>query len=220
MDDTLRKHLDGFSSFQRRHAGRDRELFQALRKGQRPRIMLVACSDSRVDPAILTGCKPGELFVVRNIANLIPPYVLDDSNHGVSAALEYAVKELRVEHVIVKGHSSCGGIKALLRSEQLDQSEFLGRWLAIAAPARERALAECGDPESKACRRSCEQNALLLSLDNLMSFPFVRERVEAGALKLHAWYYDLHTLALHGWDEEAQCFVELVEAADRPVSGT
>src|SRR5262249_49855235 len=137
----MERLIEGFRRFRRESWPHYRELFEALgTRGQSPRAMVIACSDSRVDPPMLFRAAPGELFTVRNVANLVPPYAPDAAYHGTSAALEFAVRTLRVDHVVVLGHERCGGITALLQSPQ-SPGDFVGSWVQIAAPARERALA-------------------------------------------------------------------------------
>jgi carbonic anhydrase len=178
--------------FQNDYFGPDSSHFEPLKQGQNPRTMLIGCSDSRVDPAILTNSAPGDLFMVRNVANLVPPYQLDDALHGVSAALEFAVCHLEVEHIIVLGHSHCGGIKALMDGTcGCKGGGFISHWMSIATPARDQILAELHDKDAELQCRAAEQAAILLSLENLHSFPFIDERILSGRLSLHGWYFDL-----------------------------
>lgn len=197
----ISKFITGFKQFKDQYFDENDDRFHHLRHGQSPKVLLIGCSDSRVDPALLTGCSPGDLFVVRNVANLIPQAEHDSSHHGVSAALEYAVCHLEVEHIIILGHSKCGGIKALLEGVPEGKSaEYIGPWVSIADRARDRVLAELGDssPEDQAC--ACEQAAILVSLENLTTYPWLKERVEAGKITLHGWYFDIncgHLLSYH-----------------------
>jgi len=167
---------------------------------------VIACSDSRVDPAHLFDARPGDLFVVRNVANLVPPYESDGATHGVSAALEFAVRALGVAHVCVLGHGQCGGVRALLEGAQ---GEFLPRWVDIAREARDDVLARLPGKPPALQARACEQAALLLSLRNLLTFPWVAERVEGGALALHAWYFDLERGELLAYAPDSGRFVPL-----------
>ncbi|KAJ3019273.1 UNVERIFIED_CONTAM: hypothetical protein HDU68_010740 [Siphonaria sp. JEL0065] len=137
----MSKFLSGFRRFQKTYFGDNSELFDSLKNGQSPKTLLIACCDSRVDPAIITDCEPGDLFVVRNVANLVAPYNPDKSHHGVSAALEFAVKGLKVNNIIVMGHTKCGGIAALMRGiSDSNETEFLGPWMKIAEKARQKVL--------------------------------------------------------------------------------
>lgn len=193
-DDGIRKLIDGFGRFRAKHFETEDSLYQRLtREGQSPRIMVIACCDSRVDPAIITDCDPGDLFVVRNVANLVPPHETVGHYHGTSAALEFAVRCLNVEEVIVLGHSRCGGIRALLSGIQGADGlgQFITPWMAIAAEARNQVLSTgAGEPDEEAAR-ACEQAAIRISLQNLLSFQWVKERVHAGRLNLHGWYFDM-----------------------------
>ncbi|MFH2140476.1 MAG: carbonic anhydrase [Pseudomonadota bacterium] len=186
--------INGFHRFRERHFTDDDALYrQLVQEGQTPKILVVACCDSRVDPALVLDCEPGDLFVIRNVANLVPP----DENriggrHGTSAALEYGVKTLAVEHVIVLGHAQCGGIRALMSGTGIDNQEsFINSWMRLAEQARTKVLQEMPGASSPALERACEQQAILSSLDNLMSFDWIRERVADGRLKLHGWYFDI-----------------------------
>lgn len=159
--------------------------------GQSPRAMVVACSDSRVDPTMIFNAEPGELFILRNVANLVPPYQPDLAFHATSAALEFAVRVLEVTDLIVMGHAMCGGIGVLLRGPPSGAGDFLMPWMRIAEPAKRRALAragEGGDPQT-----ACEQESVKLSLENLLTFPWIGERVAAGQLKLTGSIFDIRS---------------------------
>jgi carbonic anhydrase len=202
--------IAGFRRFQENYFRGDTELFDQLKEGQQPKTLVIGCSDSRVDPALLMDCAPGELFVVRNVANLVPPYEPDAGYHGVSAALEYAVRFLKVSHIIVLGHSQCGGIESLLKDPVDGPGEFIGRWVSIAAPAREEVQQRLAGKPAELRQQACEQAALLLSLDNLLTFPWVRQRAEQGDLLLHGWYFDLVRGELLSYDAESGAFRPLV----------
>ncbi len=182
--------IAGFRRFQEKYFSEDRALFEQLRQGQRPKAAIIACADSRVDPALLMGAEPGDVFVVRNVANLVPPYEPGGGFASVPAALEFAVQSLQVEHVIVLGHAQCGGIHALMSGSGAG-GEFIGKWVAIAQRASERVLAELPNKPSALKDRACEQAAILISLENLMTYPWIAERVAAGAMHLHGWYFDI-----------------------------
>ncbi len=165
-----------------------RDLFERLaRDGQSPRAMVVACVDSRVDPAMIFDAAPGELFILRNVANLVPPFQPDAQFHAASAALEFAVRVLEVPDLIVLGHGMCGGIRALLNGPPTAAGDFLGPWMRIAEPAKRRVL-ECrpADPQT-----ACEQETVKLSLENLLTFPWIAERVGDGRLRLHGATFDI-----------------------------
>lgn len=206
----IAKFIAGFRRFQEKYFSEDRDLFDQLRQGQRPRTLIVACADSRVDPALLTGAEPGEVFVVRNVANLVPPYTPDGRFASVPAALEFAVLSLDVEHVIVLGHAQCGGIHALMSGSGAG-SEFIGKWVDIARRARERVLAELPDKSPALQDRACEQAAILVSLENLMTYSWIAERVVAGTIHLHGWYFDMTEGSLLRYNPASNAF-EPIEA--------
>jgi len=186
---SVKKLGKGFGRFKREYFGKDKSLFKELVKGQRPKTLVVSCSDSRVDPAIIFDCRPGELFMVRNVANLVPPYNPDGGVHGVSAALEFAVRNLKVENIVVLGHSQCGGIQALLGEHS---GEFVSRWMATAESAKSKALKiSQGKPQSIK-QRNCEFAVLKLSYQNLLTFPWIKEKTQKKKLTLLAWYFDLN----------------------------
>lgn len=202
--------LSGFKEFQRTYFCADSEYFASLEKGQTPRALVIACSDSRVDPAIITGCEPGDMFVVRNVANLVPPYENAPGLHGVSAALEYAVKVLDVGHVIVLGHSCCGGIQALMNPGREGLGEFIAPWVRIAEPALREVGRGLPDKSEPLRQRACEQASVLVSLENLLTFPWIWERVMTGRLYLHGWYFDMQRGELLSYLPETGTFEALV----------
>ncbi|TAL00116.1 MAG: carbonic anhydrase [Rhodospirillaceae bacterium] len=167
---------------------------ELMTKRQSPQAMMIACSDSRIDPSLKFGADPGDMFMVRNVANLVPPYAPDGAYHGTSAALEFAVLVLEVKNIIVMGHARCGGIDALVKHQEKAATDFVASWMKIAEQALVRAR-DAATPE--ALQRACEQETVKVSLENLMTFPWIRARVEAGKLELHGWYFDLETGTLH-----------------------
>ncbi|MBW6529290.1 carbonic anhydrase [Sphingomonas citri] len=179
--------IDGYYRFRGNEWLEERERWTELASGQSPKVMVIACSDSRVDPATIFGSRPGEVFVVRNVAALVPPFETGGGRHGVSAALEFAVTVLQVEEVLVLGHGACGGVKAAL-SGDLKQAEpghggFVAAWIDLLDDAREKVIHEHG--QGAEGQTALEQEGVKVSLANLMTFPFVQERVEAGKLRLH-----------------------------------
>jgi carbonic anhydrase len=207
--------IDGFGRFRSHYFGAERKLYQRLaREGQSPRVMVVGCCDARVDPAIVTDCDPGDLFVVRNVANLVPPFEKSGGYHGTSAALEFAVRCLHVEHVIVMGHARCGGIRALLGDIRFEDSagQFIAPWMSIADEARHEVAMTHAADSADARAAACEQASVRISLRNLMTFPFVQEQVAAGRLQVHGWYFDLDRGELHGYEPATGSFEILVKA--------
>lgn len=191
----------GFRSFRATYyEQRPERIRRLVEEGQAPEIAVVACSDSRVDPALLLQAEPGDIFVVRNVANLVPPYAPDGHYHGTSAALEFAVRDLGVAHVVVLGHSGCGGIAALMaEGTGGEPREFIRPWVSIAQAARDES-AKAEAPE-EASAQAVEQAAIKVSLGNLMTFPWIREGVEGDTLALHGWWFDLAAGALWGVED-------------------
>jgi carbonic anhydrase len=187
----IERLLAGFKSFHAAYYEQRPERIQPLvERGQAPEVLVIACSDSRIDPAILMNSEPGELFVVRNVANLVPPYNPDGSARGVSSAMEMAIRELKVRHVIVLGHSGCGGIRTLVETAlgRAPEREFLTPWVRIAAEACAHVVR--GD-DAAAAAHEVEHRALLLSLRNLRTFPWIVEAERSGELDLRGWWFDL-----------------------------
>jgi carbonic anhydrase len=207
--------LAGFARFQERYFGGDKSVFGRLRQGQNPRALVISCCDSRADPGMLLGAGPGDIFVVRNVANLVPPYRNGAEMPGIRADIEFAVKSLNVERIIILGHSGCGGIAALMEGESVsgDRYEFIGAWVNIAAVAREQVLHELAGEPPALQAKACEKAAIALSLQNLMTFPWIRERVEADSLTLHGWYFDIDAGELLAYSAETGQFVALVASA-------
>lgn len=180
-------------------------------EGQRPRAMVISCCDSRVHVTAIFGADQGEFFIHRNIANLVPPYHPDGAQHGTSAAVEYAVTALKVSHIVVLGHSGCGGVEGCYNmcsghAPELDEkSSFVGRWMDILRPGFER-LAEGSDEDRK---QALEKEAVLVSLENLMTFPFVKDAVENDELTLHGVWNDIGDGSLEGFDAAAEKFIPI-----------
>jgi carbonic anhydrase len=161
--------------------------------GQKPEVMVIGCCDSRVSPEVIFDARPGELFVVRNIANMVPPYAPDGGRHGVSAALEFAVQALDVRHIMVLGHAQCGGVRAFAEdSAPLSPGDFIGQWMTLLEPAAAALGPRNNMPLAEYLTR-LEQASLSQTLANLLTFPYVRGRVESGALLLHAAYFGVAT---------------------------
>jgi carbonic anhydrase len=207
----LCKLTRGFLEFRRGTFLPKRAQFEKLALAQQPRVMMIACSDSRVDPAILANAEPGDLFMVRNVANLVPPCLVDRAQHGISAALEYGVTALGVEHIIVFGHVDCGGIHALLTADPAIDEEhtFIHRWLQIADEARRRTLIIARDRPLETQLRILEQEAIKTSLANLLTFPWIEERVVDGRLRLHGWSFDIKEGEVQAYVPERDAFEQL-----------
>ena len=201
--------VQGYHRFRDREWQEERDRWAELAEGQSPKVMVIACSDSRVDPATIFDARPGEMFVVRNVANLVPPFEPDQNYHGVSAALEFAVTQLEVDELVVMGHGFCGGCAAALTG-QFDEADhgqghFIAHWLEMLADAREKIRAEHPELDRQAFLEM-ELEGVRLSLRNLMAFPWVRERVESGRLTLHGAYFAIADGILHVCDEATGTF--------------
>jgi carbonic anhydrase len=191
---TIDRLLAGFRSFRSHYYERRPQLFDSLQQGQHPEVMVIACSDSRVDPAILTQSEPGELFVVRNVANIVPPFKPDGLHHGTSAALEFAVRDLGVSYIIILGHSQCGGIQELVKglSEQGGERDFIEPWMSVVAGACAHHVDDGKDDAGLRDLREVEQASIRISTANLMTYPWIREKVEQKTLGLYGWWFDLN----------------------------
>lgn len=206
----IRKFINGFKEFRKEYYCRDDSPFLELQDHQSPSTMVIACSDSRTDPSLILQCEPGEIFVVRNIANIVPPYEPDDKLHGVSSALEYAVKFLKVQNIIILGHSACGGIKSLMADEISEEDEFISKWLSVLSSVREKVRAHYQNVSTEACT-ACEMASILHSLNNLSTFPWIAEKVKNGTLETHGWYFDLKDGHLLSYNDSTRLFEPLTE---------
>jgi carbonic anhydrase len=196
MDDLLH----GYRRFRADRWPERRATFESLSDhGQRPKVLVITCIDSRVDPAVIFDTAPGQMLTVRNVANLVPPYEPDTAYHGTSAALEFGVRVLEIPHLLVLGHGQCGGVQTLLSGAPVCAGDFVANWMSIAAAARARALV-CDDPEER--QRRCELEVVKVSLANLRTFPWVREREEAGKLHLHGGWFAIRSGTLSLLNEQ------------------
>jgi carbonic anhydrase len=201
--------LAGYRRFRNSGWSPHRERWERLSEGQQPEVMIVACSDSRVDPSQIFDVDPGEIFVVRNVAALVPPFETTPGHHGVSAALEFAVQVLKVKEIVVMGHGMCGGCKAALTQElrgaEPGQGGFIADWISMLDEARAPVAAEFGT-SGRPAERQMEQAAVRVSLDNLMTFPCVRHKVGNGDLKLRGAFFAISDGQLHLMDEATGVF--------------
>lgn len=185
MPNSFTKMLQGYQLFREKYASGDNSVMQYLSNyGQQPQIMVVSCCDSRVDPALILQCDPGDLFVVRNVANIIPPYEKDEAHHGTSAALEFGIEFLKVKHLILLGHSQCGGIQVLLNNENSTQNDFITDWVSLIKTETDDL---CGDADA------CAKLALKHSLQNCLTFPWIKEKVMQKKLTIYLWFFDVKT---------------------------
>lgn len=204
--------IAGFRKFRDKYFANEHPLYQRLSHGtgQSPKTLIIGCSDSRVDPAIITSASPGELFIVRNVANLVPPYETGGRFHGVSSAIEFAVINLNVENIIILGHRQCGGIRSLMTDNLPQPKGFVGQWMSIAKDAKERVLAKhAGEDVESLCRHG-ELESILVSLRNLRTFPFVAEAIQDRGLTVMGIYFDLESGQLLEADEVTSEFHTIV----------
>lgn len=200
--------MAGFRKFRDKYFANEHSLYSRLSSsaGQSPKTLIIGCSDSRVDPAIITSASPGELFIVRNVANLVPPFEKKVGVHGVTAAIEFAVVNLAVENIIVLGHRQCGGIRALMLNHAVKPNGFVEQWVRIAQAAKDRVFAKyAGADEETLCRHG-ELESIVTSLDNLKTFPFVESAIRERGLSIMGIYFDLEQGTLLEYDEEQKQF--------------
>ena len=199
--------IDGYRAFLVSRLRHEQDRYRALSEsGQSPQIMVIGCCDSRVSPEVIFDARPGELFVVRNVANIIPPYEPDTRAHGVSAALEFGVAALKVKHIVVLGHAHCGGIKAFAEdAEPLSPGDFIGNWMKLMQPAADKISRAGLDPAEYLTR--LEQANVVNSLENLMTFPRLAKMIERGMVGVHGAYFGVATGELSVRDVTTGAFV-------------
>lgn len=203
--------VSGYKKFYNQFFVKDNPLYKNLQDGQQPKTMVISCSDSRVNPSLLLSVNPGDIFVVRNVANLVPEYSFSNYPQHLSAALEFAVLVLEVENILIIGHSNCGGIKALMESKEQKENpsqdfSFIDNWVSIAKDVKEEA-SSCED---------CEKKSIIRSLDRLMTYPWIKERVEKKKLTLHGWYFSIKDGSLKAYNPRRKKF-EPLEQEDEDI---
>ncbi|ODN72520.1 carbonic anhydrase [Methylobrevis pamukkalensis] len=199
--------LSGYKAFRDTRFPTEQSRFRCLAEsGQQPEVMIIGCCDSRVSPEVIFDAGPGEIFVVRNVANLIPPYQPDRVHHGTSAALEFAIVALRVKHVVVMGHGRCGGVHAALTNpDPLTTTDFIGRWMSLVKDEADRVRSDEAIAEADK-QTQLEHDVVRRSLKNLMTFPCVQTRTSRGNMKLHGAWFDVGLGELHVLDPETDVF--------------
>ena len=204
--------IDGYRRFRDTGWATNRARWAALREGQQPDVMIIACSDSRVDPSQIFDVAPGEVFVVRNVAAMVPPFEISPGHHGVSAALEFAVQFLKVKEIVVLGHGMCGGCKAALTREmhgtEPGEGGFIADWIALLDDAREQVVHDHGS-EGAAAERAMEHAGVKVSLANLRTFPCIRQKERSGELRLTGAFFAISDGLLHVLDEARGHFAPL-----------
>ena len=205
--------IEGYRTFTEGRLTHEQDRYRELAEaGQSPEVMVIGCCNSRVSPEVIFDARPGELFVVRNVGNIVPPYEPDGHAHGVSAALEFGVAALKVKHIVVLGHARCGGVKAFAeKAEPLSPGDFIGNWMRLMAPAAEKA----GPPDGLSWTdylTRLEQANIANSLDNLLTFPRLRKLIERGAVATHGAYFGVATGELSVRDAATGQFLPVVES--------
>jgi carbonic anhydrase len=202
--------IDGYRAFLIGRLRHEQDRYRSLAEsGQSPQIMVIGCCDSRVSPEVIFDSRPGELFVVRNVANIVPPYAPDERAHGVSAALEFGVGALKVRHIVVLGHAQCGGIKAFAEdAEPLSPGDFIGNWMKLMAPAAEK-VGPRGELSPADYLTRLEQANIVNSLDNLMTFPRLRRLIERTDVMIHGAYFGVATGKLSVRDPATGDFTQI-----------
>ena len=206
------KLIEGFRIFQKGYFESEKSAYykKLVEEGQKPETLVIACSDSRIDPAILTHSDPGEFFAIRNVAALVPPYNNGGKLRGTSSAIEYAVRHLEVKHIVILGHAGCGGVNALAtnnyQATNYHDFQFLRDWLDIGLKAKEEVFQkfDCSSDTEK--HRILEQATILTSIGNLLSFPWIKDKCDREELQIHGWYFDMMTGELLEYSAESACF--------------
>lgn len=212
----LNNFAEGNELFQRayfkKHA---KELLELATKGQRPKALFIGCSDSRVIPDLMIQSNPGDLFVVRNVGNFVPPFKADEDYHGTGAGIEYAVSVLNVAEIIICGHTHCGACKALYEPLENTELVHIKKWLDLGQKAKSMAMVSIGsDATQEELLRLTEKLSIITQIENLMTYPFVREKLEKEEIHIHGWYYDIETGNIDYYDPDTYQFIPLSEAAE------
>lgn len=208
--------VTGVVSFREKVFPKHRELFAELANGQRPEALFITCSDSRIDPNLVTQTRPGDLFIIRNAGNIVPPHMR--SAGGVTASIEYAVAVLGVGHIIICGHTLCGTMNGALHPESMESLPHVRDWLEHSRAAVEIVRERHGEAGAAQARELIEQN-VLVQLQHLRTHPVVAARLAANRLQLHGWVYELETGEVFCWDESSQAFCPVAERYKTLLSG-
>ena len=190
----------------------EKQMKELVEHGQKPEVMFIGCSDSRVTPDLMLNSKPGDMFILRNVGNFVPAYKHDEDYHGSAAAIEYAIAVLGVRHIIVCGHSHCGACKSLYEDIP-DSASFIHikTWLKLGAKAKERTIKNQKFATKEEMFRATERNSIRHQLENLVTYPDVNKLLKSGELKIHGWYYDIETGGIDFFDKEDDTFKPLEE---------
>lgn len=201
MNQSLKHILKGYKVFRDKYVHGDTSIMQYLSLyGQNPEMMVVACCDSRVDPALILQCDPGDLFIVRNVANIVPPYEKDEMHHGTSAALEFGINFLKVKHLVLLGHSQCGGVNALIENRDSNQDDFITNWVSL---IKTDCLYDHDNSDDYA------KLALKHSYKNCLTFPWIKEKVLNEELFVHLWFFDIETGQIFAYNKKIDAYEPL-----------
>ncbi len=208
----IQKLIDGHNKFKNSTFENYKKEFQILaRDGQKPKVLFVGCSDSRVSPDLIVGSRPGDMFITRNIGNFVPPYKINDDFHGTTAVIEYAVVVLKVADIIVCGHSGCGAVKALF-DDSISSNKSLtnvAKWLELGYEAKQNAKNICQNDKSKLLQTT-EKESIKLQLKNLATYPSIKELIDKKRLNIHGWYYDIQNGEIYNYDKTNDSFEEII----------
>jgi carbonic anhydrase len=213
MDTNIKEIIKGYSNFQSVKFKKNEERYKNLvEEGQNPKALFIGCSDSRVVPDLITGSKPGDLFITRNIGNFVPPFNPDQDYHATASVIEYAVSVLEVSDIIICGHSQCGAIASLYKKiESNNENIHTIKWLELGENAKKAALLSLRGKPQEEILHYTEKVSLIFQLENLLTYPAVKRRVEEGNLFLHGWYYDIKSGSIEYYNDELYEFRELTE---------
>jgi carbonic anhydrase len=203
----MERLLKGIHKFQESYFKKEEDFFQRLSTGQSPDVFFITCADSRVDPNLVTQSRPGELFIVRNVGNIVPPHDAIRDKNSVAAAIEFAVLGLKVKDIIVCGHSNCGAMEALYKDKkELNKMPHLRDWLELSAPVKQSVLKYYQGSKQEALVRITEEENVLFQLHNIQTYPFVKKALDEGSLHLHGWYYDIGTGSIYSYNSSKDIF--------------
>ena len=203
----MNRLFKGYMNFREEDFQSHRELFKELGRGQQPHTLFIGCSDSRVVPNLITQTHPGELFIIRNVANIVPPYRITEEYVATTSAVEYAVQELKVDSIVVCGHSNCGGCAAMnMSAEQLAHMPHVRKWLAVSKEVKGRVDRLMQGDSAEEREWLTEQVNILVQMRNLLTYPYIRNRYEEGKLNIYGWYYIIETSEIYNFNDEKEIF--------------
>lgn len=217
MENEIQKLMAGYARFRNLQSQAPYCAYkEVLQQNQQPIALVITCCDARIDPVTILDCDPGELFLIRNVANLIPPYEEDSHYHGTSAALEFGICYLHIPHIIILGHSECGGIQSLFEQHTNPPNSFIHKWMELAQVSCQTNASHSSPEHRREQENLCGKQALVGSRKNLMTFPWIQKRVEAGNLQLHAWYFKLPQGVIEAFNPQTLNFELLCDETTRP----